>query len=323
MLRGRQMLIVHGQNAAFSFSYGAAALSALLLLGNGVDRLRAADLQTIRADGARIRSLQVNKLEARPNDWLASHPEPGQTFDQYRVTNPNRPSSRLTTIYVQPIGTFSDAENRVLDCARRLLSIFYQLPVKTLEPISFDVIPMTARRKHPSVGNDQLLTTYVLNDFLPQRRPRDAVAVLALTTIDLWPGEGWNFVFGQGALRERVGVYSLARYGDPAIDSASYQLALRRTLKVACHETGHMLGIAHCTAAECGMNGSNSIDELDRNQLGFCPECEQKIWWACGLDPRQRYAALLNFARENELSEEVRLWEASHRKLPFGVPKNK
>ena len=27
------------------------------------------------------------------------------------------------------------------------------------------------------------------------------VAVLALTTSDLWPGEGWNFVFGQASLR--------------------------------------------------------------------------------------------------------------------------
>lgn len=292
------------------------AMIVLLIISNSGDRMQAADLPTIQADGERIKSLKVNKREARPNDWLASHPEPGQTFDQYRATNPNRPSSKLTTIYVQPIGTFSEAENQVLDRARQLLAVFYRLPVKTLEPILLADIPNKASRKHPSVGNDQLLTTYVLNDLLPQRRPRDAVAVLALTTIDLWPGEGWNFVFGQGALRERVGVYSLAHYGDPAIDRASYQLALRRTLKVACHETGHMLGIAHCTAAECGMNGSNSIDELDRNQLGFCPECEQKVWWACGLDPRQRYAALLKFARENELSEEVRLWETSHQKLP-------
>jgi hypothetical protein len=27
--------------------------------------------------------------------------------------------------------------------------------------------------------------------------PADALAYLALTASDLWPGEGWNFVFGR------------------------------------------------------------------------------------------------------------------------------
>ena len=93
---------------------------------------------------------------------------------------------------------------------------------------------------------------------LKPKRPRDAVAVLALAALDLWPGEGWNFVFGQANLTERVGVWSLYRNGDPELGADAYTLCLRRTLKTATHETGHMLGIAHCTAYACGMNGSNS-----------------------------------------------------------------
>ncbi len=42
--------------------------------------------------------------------------------------------------------------------------------------------------------------------------------MLALTTSDLWPGEGWNFVFGQASLSERVGVWSLHRLGNPQIE---------------------------------------------------------------------------------------------------------
>ncbi|MBL9125686.1 MAG: hypothetical protein JNG90_18750 [Planctomycetaceae bacterium] len=273
------------------------------------------DLAAIRTAGAKLQPLAAAKRPAGPSDWLANHRESGQTFDHYRATDPNRPTRQLTTIYIQPLGAFSAAEQKLLDRAAELLRVFYRLPVKSLEPIALAELPARARRKQPSVGNEQILTTYVLNELLPARRPRDAVALLALTAVDLWPGEGWNFVFGQGALRERVGVYSLARYGDPAEDDAAYQLALRRTLKVACHETGHMLGIVHCTASECGMNGSNTIDELDRNQLGFCPACEQKVWWACHLDPRQRYAGLIEFARANQLADELRLWEASSRLL--------
>lgn len=31
------------------------------------------------------------------------------------------------------------------------------------------------------------------------------MAVLGLAALDLWPGEGWNFVFGQANLTERRG----------------------------------------------------------------------------------------------------------------------
>jgi archaemetzincin len=176
-------------------------------------------------------------------------------------------------------------------------------------------IPPEARRTNPAIGHEQLLTTHVLQKLLPPRRPINAVAVLGLTTSDLWPGEGWNFVFGQADLRNRVGIYSLFRYGDPAADADHFRLCLERTLKVAVHETGHMLGIQHCTAYECGMNGSNNLAELDRNLLGFCTECEQKVWWACRLDPRNRYKLLVKFAADNKLSEEEGLWKASLDKL--------
>ena len=58
-----------------------------------------------------------------------------------------------------------------------------------------------------------------------------------------------------------------------------------RTAMTATHETGHMFGIRHCIAYQCGMNGSNHSDERDRQPLEFCPECQAKLWWTCGLDP--------------------------------------
>jgi archaemetzincin len=82
-------------------------------------------------------------------------------------------------------------------------------------------------------------------------------------------------------------------------------------LKVAVHETGHMLGIHHCTAWECGMNGSNNLAETDRHPLPFCVECEQKVWWACGLEPAKRYERLARWATEHELEEEARFWKES------------
>src|SRR5262249_23679203 len=188
-----------------------------------------------------------------------------------------------------------------------MLGRFYGVPVRVLYPIGLDQIPTSARRTHPTWGDQQVLSTYVL-DLLRQRRPEDAVALLALTTADLWPRAGWNFVFGQAALRDRVGVWSLYRQGDPHQD---FTTCLRRTLKTAVHETGHMLGIAHCTAYECGMNGSNHRTEADTRPMGFCPECEMKVWWACRVYPASRYQRLAEFAESRGLDREARAWRTS------------
>lgn len=88
-------------------------------------------------------------------------------------------------------------------------------------------------------------------------RPDDALAYLALTASDLWPGDGWNFVFGQANLRQRVGVWFIYRNGDPAQGEHAFRLCLRRTLAMATHEAGHVLTMKHCIAFACLMHGSN------------------------------------------------------------------
>lgn len=279
---------------------------------SSAEREQVARLQTA---AQRLESLHVIKGRPQAGDWLASHEEPGQSFDDYRASRPNRPTNRRRTIYLQPLGTFNAKQQSVLEITARFVSLFYDLPVKRLEPIDLKRIPAEAQRVHPEWGDEQLLTTYVLYDLLIPRRPDDAVALLALSTKDLWPGEDWNFVFGQADLRQRVGVWSLYRYGDPTAGEEEYTLYLRRTLKVAVHETGHMLGILHCTAYECGMNGSNHRAELDRNQLVFCPQCAAKVWWATGTDPVKRYQKLAEFATKHKLTEDARRWQAAYRRL--------
>jgi hypothetical protein len=49
------------------------------------------------------------------------------------------------------------------------------------------------------------------------------------------------------------------------------------------------------------MNGSNHSDERDRQPLEFCPECQAKLWWTCGLDPLERSRALEAVARRYTL----------------------
>jgi archaemetzincin len=265
------------------------------------------EIRAIRMAGERIRRLHQRKRPPEPGDWLDRHAEAGQTFDEFRAGFPNRAHGVRTTLYVVRLGSFTPAQERLFSGAGDLLGRFYNVPVKTLEPIALELIPARARRVHPTQGEAQILAPHVL-ELLKKRRPDDAVAVIALTAEDLWPGEGWNFVFGQASPSERVGVWSLHRQGDPETE---YTTCLLRTLKTATHEAGHMFGIMHCTPYECCMNGSNHRAEADSRPLAFCPEDEMKVWWACREDPAKRYARLIEFADAHGLVAQARFWRAS------------
>ena len=121
----------------------------------------------------------------RPGDWLAEHPEPGQTFAEYVDARPVRKGDDRHTIYLCLVGDFSEAQRRVLALTQEYLSIFFDCPVKVRRQVALASIPTRARRTHPSWGDPQVLTGYVLDEVLEPVRPADALAYLALTASDL------------------------------------------------------------------------------------------------------------------------------------------
>lgn len=247
----------------------------------------------------RIRPLFLRKRPPRPGDWLAQHKEPGQTYEQFRAAVPRPAIDAYKTLRIVPIGPLTEGQSAVLDVVIDVMKPFYGLPIELDPPVALDSIPSDARRVQYYLGSEQLLTTYLLNEALMARRRATDAAVLGITALDLWPGPGWNFVFGQASLRERVGVWSMARNGNADERPAMRRLCAIRTTMTATHETGHMFGIRHCIAYECGMNGSNNASERDLQPLEFCPECQAKLWWTLRLDPLERSRALEAVARKH------------------------
>ncbi len=240
----------------------------------------------------------------KAGDWLTEHEEPGQSFSEYLRYDPVRPTGKRNVLYVQPLGDMTRTERKIVNLTADYMGRFFNLPVKVQPQLPSSVIPKRARRVHPSWGVKQILTSYVLYEVLKPRLPDDAAAFIALTATDLWPGKGWNFVFGQASIRERVGVWSLNRNGNPDVSDASFRLALVRTLKTAVHETGHMFSMLHCTAYECCMCGVNHREESDRRPLWLCPECMAKVCWATKISPVDRYRRLAEFAKAHGLKAE-------------------
>jgi len=260
---------------------------------------------------ARLIPLHQRLGKPRPGDWLAVHDEPGQTYRAYVRARPVRPTRLRRTIYVQPLGEFTATQRKIVELTARYMSIYFGLPVKVADDLPLSLLPEAARRVHPHWGDKQILTTYVLDRVLKPRLPKDALASIAFTTSDLWPGPGWNFVFGQASLRDRVGVWSIYRNGDPDESDDALRLCLRRTIKTATHETGHMFSMWHCIYYECGMCGSNHRAESDRRPLWLCPVCLAKLCWGTGADPARRYEKLIEFCRDNELEPEREFFEKS------------
>lgn len=283
----------------------------LCLPACGGERKDAERTATARTLIARLEPLHKRLGKPQPGEWLAEHKEDGQTFDQYVSCGPVIPNGKRTVIYVQPLGKFTDTQREIVKLTADFLGRYYQRPVKIRDDLPLSIIPAKARRKHPSWGMDQILSTYVLDDVLAPRLPDDAAAYIAFTASDLWPGKGWNFVFGQASLRERVGVWSIYRNGEPDEGEEEFRLCLRRTLKTATHETGHMFSMQHCTKYECNLCGSNHREESDRQPLEVCPECVAKICWATGCDPVKRFEDLAEFCKEQKLETEAEFYERS------------
>jgi archaemetzincin len=264
--------------------------------------------------------LHEKLAKPKPGDWLAEHKEPGQTFRQYIASKPIKPTRARGIIYVQPLGEFNKTQRKIIDLTAEFMGIYFDMPVKTSEDLPLSIIPEKARRKHPSWGMDQILSTHVLYDVLRPRLPKDASTYVAFTTSDLWPGEGWNFVFGQASLRGRVGVWSIYRNGDPQESDELFKLCLRRTIKTGTHETGHMFSMHHCTLFECNMCGCNHRKESDSRPLALCPNCLAKLCYATGAKPAKRFEKLIEFCKTNGLDEERKFYEKSLKAILLGVP---
>jgi archaemetzincin len=230
-----------------------------------------------------------------PNDWLANHQESGQTFDAFVRSQPNRPTPQRRTIYLQPLGKFD------LGPLKEFSEAFFMMPVVVRVPLDLTKAQITSRN-NPHSGQRQLLTSDILA-FLHRELPPDAFCMLGITTIDLYPDPSWNFVFGQAALRDRVGVYSFARYADGS------NLLFRTSCKVIAHETSHMFGIEHCIYFRCVVNGSNHLAEADARPMHLCPVDLRKLQWSVGFDVIERYRRLRDVCQRAGFTDEVRWCE--------------
>ncbi len=251
----------------------------------------------------KLKTLAEPFPEPQPGSWQYEQKEPGQTFSQYKAGRPAVATAKRKVIYVQILGRMSDSQKAVVSKTVEYLGVFYGLKTQTLPPLDASVVSISARRIHP-MGQRQFNATYICEKVLLPRCPEDAAAYIAFTAEDLFPDPEWSFCFGYALYKQRVGVWSLARNGNPD-DPNEVKTVLRRTFRIASHEVGHMFSMRHCIAYKCNMNGVNSLDEADATPLYLCPECLRKLNYATKVNYVNRWRKLEKFYSENGLDDEA------------------
>lgn len=244
----------------------------------------------------------------KPGDWLAEHFEPGQTFEDFVKADPRKADKRREKVCLQPLDDFRKGWSPRIESLAEYAGAYFGMDVRIASPLQTKRENITSRI-NPYSGNRQLLTSDIL-ELLAKRMPPDAFSIMVITMEDLYPHPSWNFVFGQGSARNRVGVFSFARY-DPAFygkqRAEKYEdVLLHRSFRVVVHEMAHMFSLAHCIFFKCVMNGSNHLQESDARPLSLCPVCLRKLQFTIGFDVVDRYRKLLVLYQEVGFEHEAK-----------------
>lgn len=105
-----------------------------------------------------------------------------------------------------------------------------------------------------------------------KRRVNSDFFLIGITSLDIFPTNDHEYVFGQSDPEKGIAIISAYRL----CQTSSENLINSRILKVIMHEYGHLMNLGHCKNA-CLMSIISSIDELDNRTLYCCSGCSDQI----------------------------------------------
>lgn len=160
-----------------------------------------------------------------------------------------------------------------LDDEEALLIIAEALRTAYRKEVEIEFFPNLISEEFFNVGRGQYDAWKIVQYY--RRIFHDDVYTLLVTDKDLYAA-GLNFVFGLAW--RGVAVISTHRlrqefYGYPP----NRELFLKRVVKEAVHEAGHLHGLTHCSDKSCVMAFSNSIIDTDRKTHRLCKKCLAKL----------------------------------------------
>ncbi|KAF6092164.1 archaelysin family metallopeptidase 2 [Phyllostomus discolor] len=225
------------------------------------------------------------------SDWITSHPEPPQDFEEF-FNDPSRktPSPEKHSIYIQCIG-------HILKFLKK------KKPEDAFCIVGITMIDLYPRNSWNFVFGQASLT--------------DGVGIFSFARYgsDFYSSsyEGKAKAFQKKSSSD----YSVFDdYYIPAVTS----VLLLRSCKTLTHEIGHIFGLRHCQWLACLMQGSNHLEEADRRPLHLCPICLRKLQCAIGFNIIERYKALVRWI-DDDSADTPRVTPKHSREDNVNLPK--
>jgi len=112
--------------------------------------LSAEDIKSSEEKFLPLLELQQLKIPPEPIDWMAMHPEPGQSFVQYIKSNPLKPDNIQKYIYISLLGDFDTKQNEIIQQTAQYMESYFGLPVKFAGPISLGSVSRMGLNLRPT-----------------------------------------------------------------------------------------------------------------------------------------------------------------------------
>ncbi|CAE8603547.1 unnamed protein product [Polarella glacialis] len=205
------------------------------------------------------------------------------------------PRSACDILLICPVGASFSSEIGALFMPFLLRYYAAFFPGMTVEVLAKPLSLKDVQSRENDFGHKQ----YLIGDIFALLNTQKSVisklraySRLGVTLEDIYPGDQWNYVFGQARPLERVGVFSFARHSSVFYNgvhatearellSTSQLLGWMQTNRqTMCHETCHMFGILHCVFWNCMMNGNNGPGDSAGASF-LCPVCLRKLLHLC------------------------------------------
>jgi archaemetzincin len=169
-------------------------------------------------------------------------------------------------ITLRPIGT---VEAEMVAALKEKLALVFGCPVRIALPLAVPEFAYNAERAQYRAS--QFIDTIVRYVMLKGEK------LLGITGVDLF-SDGLNFVFGEASPSQSAAVISLYRLRDELSDGLpDNEFVLKRAVKEAVHELGHLFGLDHCSNTRCVMHFSNCLADTDIKEISFCSKCQPKL----------------------------------------------